>query len=113
MDKKAIFKKGAPKREQVKVPGFTKPFWVRGLSARQRIAMFGDLFEGGTIKDDKFFAGELIARCVVDADGVRVFEDSDVEQLGNMSEDFINPLFEKAQELNGLGVDAVDDEIKN
>ena len=113
MDKKAIFKKGAPKSEPIKIKGFKDAFIVRGLSARQRVAMFTELFDGGAIKDGKFFPAELIARCVVDAEGVRVFDDEDIEKLGTMSEDFLNPLFEVAQRLNGIGVDAVDEDAKN
>lgn len=111
MNKKAIFKKGSPKVEPVEVSGFKEPFLVRGLSARQRVAMFSDLFEGGNIKEGRFFPAELLARCVVDEDGKRIFEDEDVTEIGDMSEDFIMPLFEAAQRLNGLG--AEDDEVKN
>lgn len=113
MNKSQIFKKASPKAEQVKVPGFKDLFNVRGLSAAQRGFMFQGLFDGGKIKDGKFFAAELVARCVVDDEGKRLFDDEDVAELGTMSSDFLDPLFEAAQRLSGLEAGATDEATKN
>lgn len=113
IDKKKMFAKGTPKREAVTVPGIKEKVTVRGLSAAQRGMLFLEVFEDGKPKEGKFFAAELVARCVIDDEGKRVFEDSDVEELGTMAPEFLDPLFEAANRLSGLATTATDDATKN
>lgn len=44
----------------------------------------------------------LVALCVVDGDGQRVFSETDVKALGRKSAVALNRVFEVAQRLNGL-----------
>lgn len=44
----------------------------------------------------------LVARCVVDEDGNRMFSPEDVEQLGRISGAVLNRLYEVAARLSGL-----------
>lgn len=93
--------------EVVPVPEWGKTAAVRlkVLSAAER-----DAFEASTVttkggKQKPNLANlraRLVARCMVDAKGVRVFESGDVARLGNKSSKALDRLFAKCQEMNGF-----------
>jgi hypothetical protein len=114
LDKKNLFERYTPKTEPVTVPGLDVPLTVRGLSAAQRGDLFAKCFDNdGKALPGVYFAAELIALSVVDQDGNRMFEDSDIQELGGMSGDFIDPLFKAAQRLSGLGKNTKGNAKKN
>lgn len=45
---------------------------------------------------------DLVARCLVDEDGKRLFDDKQVAKLADKSPIVVNLLFEEARKLNGL-----------
>jgi len=55
----------------------------------------------------------LLGLTLVDEDGNRLFQDDELEELQSKSSKVINDLFEKAQELNGLSDNEVEDLVKN
>ena len=55
-----------------------------------------------TVLDLNNVRARLVARCVVDGEGQRVFGESDVKALGRKSAVALNRVFEVAQRLNGL-----------
>lgn len=110
-----FFAKARPKSEAVESSYRDEPFIIRGLSAFQRLELFGVAFnEKGKPRKNVFFAGELVFRCAINSDGTREFtsEESRLE-FYEMSEDAIGPLAEVAQRLSGLTPDADEDAVKN
>jgi hypothetical protein len=49
----------------------------------------------------------LISICLYDKDGVKIFEDKDIELINNMPAKLVNKLFDACSKINGIG------EIKN
>jgi len=56
---------------------------------------------------------DLVARCLVDEDGKRLFPDAKVPKLAEKNPVVINRLFEEARKLNGLSEADVDELEKN
>lgn len=90
---------------------------LREMSGTERdqfeISAFKD--EGGKrVVEPLYLRARLVALCLVDEAGVRVFGDEDIEALsGAYPSAVIGMLFEAAQKLNGLAADAVADSAKN
>lgn len=95
------------KTEVVPVPewGAKAAVRLKVLSAAER-----DAFEASTVttrggKQKPNLANlraRLVARCMVDAKGERVFQSGDVARLGNKSSKALDRLFAKCQEINGF-----------
>lgn len=102
------------KTEVVPVPewGAKAAVRLKVLSAAER-----DAFEASTVshKGGKTkpnlanLRARLVARCMVDAKGERVFESGDVARLGNKSSKALDRLFAKCQEINGFSDKDVED----
>jgi hypothetical protein len=56
---------------------------------------------------------QLVAVCVIDEDGARVFSDADIEALAAKDAAVIDRLFEACQKLAGLAQHAPEETIKN
>lgn len=56
---------------------------------------------------------ELVAMCLVDADGSRMFSSSELEKLGNKSLAVISELFDKCKDLCGIDEQDIDELEKN
>lgn len=56
---------------------------------------------------------KYLVKCLVDADGLRIFTDDQAEALGQKNGEILKSLWEKAVELNGDGVNAVELAAKN
>ena len=106
-------------REEVKIPEWSNgeplTLYVRTMTGGER-----DEFEhcilqksrGGAITDARGIKSKLVVATLVDADGVSVFEGSDIERLESKSAAVIDRLVGVAQRLNGL-TDKDVDELKN
>jgi hypothetical protein len=86
---------------------------VRALTGKER-----DHFEGMALaaKAKNDFTGlrsYVVCRTVIDDDGKRVFEDSDIESLNNASARPIDFLFDQVRRLSGMTDDAVEELEKN
>lgn len=101
-----IFNADDRKSEVVNVPEWGGEVMVRTLSGKER-----DQYEAGTIKTNKQgkqeqnfenFRARLIALCVVDEKGVRLFSERDVAALGNKSAAALQRVYDKCQELNAI-----------
>jgi hypothetical protein len=51
----------------------------------------------------KNFRAKLLVKTIVDDQGRRVFEESDIEGLSRKSSKVLDRIFNKAQEINGIG----------
>ena len=92
--------------EDVLIPEWgNKYVRVRGLTAAER-----DAFEASIVRrrgqrtevDTRNMRAKLVALCVVDEQGNRLFTDEDVEVLGRKSAAALDRIFEVAQRLSGL-----------
>lgn len=90
------------KTETVPVPEWGGDVEVRGLTGAER-----DAFEQSLYVDNKFTASNIRARlvafCVCDEKGERVFSDKDAEALGRKSGLALDRVYDVAQRLSGIG----------
>lgn len=108
------------REERVDVPewGFsdTEALTVRGLSGTAR-----DEFEESCLRrnkngadfDSRNLRAKLVARCVVDEDGDRVFSDADLEWLGGKSASALSRIYEVAAKLSRIGPEDLEELSKN
>ena len=92
--------------EAVSIPGVAEPISVRGLTAGERDAFETACFVGkGASKEMNFvnLRARLLVRSICSPDGKRLFADGDVEQIAALPARVIDPLFEVAQRLSGMG----------
>jgi hypothetical protein len=97
--------------EAVSIPGVAEPISVRGLTAGERDAFEAACFVGkGNSREMNFvnLRARLLVRCICDAGGKRLFADSDVEQIAALPAKVVDPLFEVAQRLSGMGAKDVE-----
>jgi hypothetical protein len=88
------------------------PEWGAKAAVRLKVltAFERDEFEASTVttkggKQKPNLANlraRLVARCMVDAEGNRVFQSGDVARLGRKSSKALDRLFAKCQEINGF-----------
>lgn len=93
-------------RERVTVPEWGVDVWVRTLTGRERDAFEAAVFQtkGKDVQVKLENArANLVARCLVDESGARVFTDGDVAALGGKSALVLSRLYDVASRLNGLG----------
>lgn len=93
------------KTEEVEVPEWGGSVLVRTLSGKER-----DAYESGTItvksgkqvENFENLRARLVALCLVDEKGVRLFSAKDVTSLGNKSAAALQRVYNKCQELNAV-----------
>jgi hypothetical protein len=88
------------------------PEWGANAAVRLKVLTGAerDAFEASTVvnrggKQKPNIANlraRLVARCIVDEDGNRIFQSGDVARLGNKSSAALDRLFAKCQEINGF-----------
>lgn len=98
--------------EEVDVPALGGKVRVRGLTLAQR-----DEYEASVIDsrgkrislNRENLRAKLIVRCVIDANGDRLFKDEDAPAVGHLPAAALEPLFEASQRLSGLSPSDVED----
>lgn len=104
------------KLEEVQVPEWGGSVMVRTLSGKER-----DEYESGivSVKDGKAVQNyenvraRLVALCVVDEKGVRLFNKADIAALGNKSVAALQRVFNKCQELNAISDGDVEEMVED
>ena len=103
--------------ETVDVPEWGGSVLVRTMSGTDRDAFEASMITlspDGTRKPNMTnMRAKLVALTVVDDAANRLFDASDVDRLALKSASALERVFEAAQRINGLGVDAQDDIAKN
>lgn len=110
LSKDAILGAEDLKSEEVEVPEWGGSVLVRGLTGRERDDYETSLMvqRGGQMVSDIANArAKLVARCVVDDDGQRVFDNDDIGALGGKSGAALARVFDVAARLSGLGEDGI------
>lgn len=120
LTKEAILAAPDLSTERVTVPEWGGDVLVRGLSGTERDAFEQDIVqlrrEGKkTVKDMDLHnvRAKLVARSIVDEKGARLFEDGEIEALGQKSALALQRVFEVAQRLSGLTDEDVEELAKN
>jgi hypothetical protein len=101
-----------PPTETVYIKAIDETFLVRGMTGAERDAFEASCFEGRGKKRDfsmRNLRSKMVAYCVVDEQGHRVFSDEDAVALGNARADVIDRLFGVAQRLSGMKDEDVDE----
>lgn len=102
--------------EVVEVPEWGGSVMVRGLSGRERDAFEADVQEirGKDVRVNRQnFRAKLLARCLVDESGKRIFGPDEVEALGGKSAVAIDRVMEAALRLSGMGATDVQEMTEN
>jgi len=117
LSREDILAKQSLVRETVDVPEWGGAVIVQELTGKER-----DAFEASCVKKkgahsfEMTFANvraKLIVRAVRAADGTRMFADTDVDALGELSAQALNRLFTTAQRLSGMTDADVEELAKN
>lgn len=98
--------------QEVSVPEWGGHVWVRTMMAVERDAFELSVMNGDGINRENFRA-RLAAATVVDADGARLFDDSDIGPLGKKSAAAMDRIMGVAMKLNGLSATDVEDMVGN
>jgi hypothetical protein len=98
-------------REEVDVPGWGK-LLIREMTAADRIT-FEEFIKPEGVFDRANFYPMLAVRTIVDQDGNRLFEDAEYPALAGKSLKALEAVAEAAMRLNGIGIQAAAEKIKN
>lgn len=91
--------------EDVDVPEWGGTVAVRGMTGRERDSWEAAMFEQRgkkMIANPDNVRAKLIARCVIDEDGGRLFTDSDADQIGDLPAGALSRVYEVAARLSGV-----------
>lgn len=115
LNKEQIQKAADLPTEEVSVPEWGGEVLIRGLVGTDK-----DKFLQETIRQDagktvefKDITARLVARCLVDEKGERLYSDEQIPELGGKSAAVLARLFEVAQRLSGLNEASVKAAEKN
>lgn len=105
------------KTEVISIPEWDMEFTVKSLNGKERDKYETSVFQvsknGQMVFNRDNLRAKLIALTVIDEDGDLVFEQSDVEALGNKNASALDKLYEVAERLSGLNKTAVVNAEKN
>lgn len=101
--------------ETVNVPEWGGDVVVRSMSGHDRDAIDAAMLDaqnnGGNAAEN--YRARVVAACVVNADGSRMFDDADIVELGGKSSLAISRVFDAAQRVSGLGKAGIERAEKN
>ncbi len=100
------------KTETVKVPEWGGTVNVRTMDGEGRDAFEASLQNNGK-RDLKNFRAKLLAFCLVDDKGERMFSEADISALGKKSAAALTRLADVASKLNKMSEGDVEELIKN
>lgn len=98
------------KSEEVLVPGWPEPVVVRELGALEAVRWKATLPPGGVDREpgeNLRAAAHLVVLTVYQADGQRLFQPVDVEQVANLPDAVLTLLTKAATRVNGLDAEAL------
>lgn len=103
------------RRETVAVPEWGESLIVSEIGAIERVRWARELDKDDS-EDKTLSMVKLLAMCLIDDDGSRLFTEEQVEALANKSEAALKRLLPVCLKVNGISgadVDAVEDAEKN
>ena len=99
--------------EQVELPEWGITAFVRTMRAGERDAWEQEMIGKGEGERRENLRASLVARCLVDSSGQRVFADADVVALSAKAAGPVDRAFAVATRLNGLSQNDVEELEKN
>jgi len=93
---------------EVEVPEWGGPIRLSVMTSSERDAFESSLLEKDKKRGFQNLRARLVALCVVDEDGKRVFADADVAKLGEQPADVIGRLFDECRDINGFNKETDD-----
>lgn len=105
LSKSAILAAADLPAKTVDVPEWGGAVRVRGLTGAERDAFEASILTGKGKDRDVVLVNlraKLVAMCIVDADGKRIFDDADAALLGAKSAAALQRVFDEASRLSGL-----------
>lgn len=104
-------------REYVDVPewGSDAQVIMQAMGADERDAWEASMIDSRNKNQMNYrqARAKLVARCLVDEEGKRLYSDTDVDAIGKRNGAVINRLFEVAKRINALEKKDVDSLVKN
>jgi hypothetical protein len=103
-------------RELVEVPRLGKQVYVREMTHQEFaewVVATGQAKAPEEREYDPLYGPKLLAKCLVDETGGRIFEDGDAEALGRLPTAVLGPLVDVAQRLNGFSPAQLKETVKN
>jgi hypothetical protein len=116
LSRDAILNANDIQSEDVHVPAWDGIVKVRGLTGEQRDAFEEAMIEGrGKNRQVRLtnLRAKLVALCVIDEKGDRMFTDADAAQLGRKSAAALSVLYDVAARLSGLTDEDVEELTAN
>lgn len=101
------------KREKVSVPEWGGYIFVRTMTGTERDQYESSVLGNNGKMDLKNIRAKLVVLTAVDEDGLRLFNDDDIEVLGAKSAAALDRVFSKAQTLNKISDDDIEELAKN
>ncbi len=105
LSRDAIFAAKDLETAEVEVPEWNGTVLIRGLTGRERDEFEASILERRgkrMIPNVANIRAKLVVKCVIDADGKRLFADTDANELGEHSAAAVNRIYEAAAKLSGL-----------
>lgn len=102
LTREAILAASDLKRELVEVPEWGGDVYISTMTGADRNAWEQSLVQGGGRVNLSNATARLVAACVTDENGQRLFSDADAEALGKKSAAALERCSKVAQRLNGL-----------
>lgn len=90
---------------KVDVPGWGDSVFMAPMKGFERDAFEMGCADGGMAN----FRAKLVGLCLVDGDGNRLFNNNEVDKLGNKNANILNTLFDHARKLCGMTDDDVEE----
>ena len=90
--------------------------YVRGMTGAERDEFEASLWvdrDGQNVYDPRNSTAKALVRCIVDADGNRIFGDRDANELGSQPSSALMPLWRVARRLSGLGPEEVAEKARD
>ena len=116
LSKEDILCKDDLKYEIVDCPEWGGKVRLKTMTGLERDNFESSLFEGKTGSEKmnyKNLRAKLLALCIVDEEGKRLFVDREVDALGNKSAKVLDKLYDVARKLNAIGEKEVEELTKN
>lgn len=112
LDKSAILAVSDLEIVPVEVPEWGGTVYLKGMSGtdRDRVEMEASRIVKGAAGN---FRALVVAKCLCDSKGVRMFADADIGALGEKSGKVLDRLFDTARKLSGMTPEDVETLEKN
>jgi hypothetical protein len=111
LSKSAILAANDKKMVDLEVPEWSGSVKLRVMTGTER-DRFESEFVGGN-KNVEMVRAKLVAKCLCDEDGERLFTEQEIPELGEKSAAVLDRLFSECMRLNRFTKDDVDDLAKN